>query len=410
VNVLFLDQFSALGGAQQCLLDLLPAVEERGWKARAAVPTGGQLVGLLRGQGVTVDEVRCGPYRSGQKSAADILRFAADTPALAAKIADLLDRNPTDLIYVNGPRMLIPAALGAHGRVPILFHAHHAISQRSAAYLEGLALKYSRATVAACCEAVARPVRKWVAGERIHVIPNGTRDMGFRVYPLPDGRGSAGRGSVMGGSEAVAGGSGARIGVIGRISPEKGQAEFLRAAALLVARMPDARFVICGAPLFGDRSYYLEVLRLAAHLPVEFLDWQEDVGVVMRELDVLVIPSRQEGMPRVLLEAFSAGVPVVAFPVGGMPEVIEDGVTGFLARGDLATTLEYVLGSGPKRLRDVARNARRQWDRRYTVAAYRAGITTLMEQCVRHPRSETAAPRPRRSEMHPPAPKDSRSG
>jgi glycosyltransferase involved in cell wall biosynthesis len=197
--------------------------------------------------------------------------------------------------------------------------------------------------------------------------------------------------------------------VIGRISPEKGQVEFLRAAALLAARMPDARFVICGAPLFGDRSYYLEVLRLAAHLPVEFLDWQEDVSVVMRDLDVLVIPSRQEGMPRVLLEAFSAGVPVVASPVGGMPEVIEDGVTGFLAWEDLGTTLEDVLGSDRKRLVNVARNARRQWERRYTVETYRMGITNLMEQCVRHPRSETAEPLPRRSEMHPPAPKDSRS-
>jgi glycosyltransferase involved in cell wall biosynthesis len=405
VNVLFLDQFSALGGAQQCLLDLLPAIEERGWKARAAVPPGGQLVGLLRAKGVEVEEIRFGPYRSGKKSAGDILRFAADTPALAAKIADLLERVPTELIYVNGPRMLIPAALGAHGRVPILFHAHHAIAQRSAAYIEGLALKHSRATVAACCEAVALPLRKWVAGERIHVIPNGTADMGFRVCPLPDGRGSMGRGSGV-----AEGDRGARIGVIGRISPEKGQVEFLRAAALLIARVPETKFVICGAPLFGDRSYYLEVLRLAGHLPVEFLDWQEDVAGVMRALDVLVIPSGQEGMPRVLLEAFSAGVPVVAFPVGGMTEVIEDGVTGFLASGDLAATLEEVLGSGPQRLATVARNARRQWERRYTVETYRMGITNLMEQCVRRPGSETAAPRSRTPELRPPAPKDSQSG
>ncbi len=394
MNVLFLDQFSALGGAQQCLLDLLPAIEERGWKARAAVPPGGQLVGLLRAKGVEVEEIRCGPYRSGKKSAGDILRFAADTPALAAKIADLLERVPTDLIYVNGPRMLIPAALGAHGRVPILFHAHHAIAQRSAAYLEGLALKHSRATVAACCEAVALPLRKWVKGERIHVIPNGTQDMSR------DHQGA--------GRRATPNGRDARIGVIGRISPEKGQVEFLRAATLLIARVPDAKFVICGAPLFGDRSYYLEVLRFAAHLPVEFLDWQEDVAAVMRALDVLVIPSRQEGMPRVLLEAFSAGVPAVAFPVGGMTEVIEDGVTGFLASGDLATTLEAVL-SDPKRLDVVARNARRQWERRYTVETYRTGITNLMEKCVRHSTSETALPRSRTPELRPPAPKDSQS-
>jgi glycosyltransferase involved in cell wall biosynthesis len=206
-------------------------------------------------------------------------------------------------------------------------------------------------------------------------VPNGTADFGFveRTFEKQ------------------------RVGIIGRIAPEKGQTEFLRAAALLVERGSQARFVVCGAPLFGDRAYYKEVLRLAAGLPVEFLDWQDDIASVMRDLDVLVIPSKQEGMPRVLLEAFSAGVPVVAFPVGGIPEVIEDGVTGFLARKELAQTLQEVLKSDPQMLRGIARNARREWERRYTVGVYRERIMNLMEQCVPHAAHGTAAPQQRRS-------------
>ena len=377
MNVLFLDQFSALGGAQRCLLDLLPAIEERGWSARVAVPPGGPLVEILRARGVPVDELPSGAYGCGRKSAADILKFAADVPAQAAAIRALLDQSRTDLVYVNGPRLLIAAALATRGRAPILFHAHNYVAQRSARALEGLALRRSGAVVVACCDAVALPLRKWV--ERVYTVPNGTADLGFVERSFEKQREL-------------------RIGIIGRIAPEKGQAEFLRAAALLVRRAAHVRFVVCGAPLFGDHHYYKEVLRLGAGLPVEFLDWQGDVGVVMRNLDVLVIASKLEGMPRVLLEAFSAGLPVVAFPVGGIPEVIEDEVTGFLTRpGGLATRLQEVLESDPSKLRAVAHRARCEWEQRYTLAAYREGITNRMEQCVLHRARETAAPQPRRS-------------
>lgn len=375
MNVLFLDQYSVLGGAQQCLLDLLPGIEERGWSARAAVPPGGPLVEILRGRGMRVDEIRCGPYGNGHKSGADVVQFAADVPRQRAAISELIRGSRTDLVYVNGPRLLVAAALATRGRVPMLFHAHHRIAQGSARYVEGMALRRAVAMIAACCDAVARPLRELVPDERVHVIPNGTADLGFAERKAGNQR---------------------RIGVIGRIAPEKGQAAFLEAAARLLQRGVDARFVICGAPLFGDGNYYNEVLRLAAGLPVEFLDWQDDVGAVMRNLDLLVIPSKQEGMPRVLLEAFCVGVPVVAFAVGGIPEVIENRVTGFLA-DDLATTLEEVLKADSQVLQGIALDARREWERRYTVGTYRERITNLMEQAVRRPGLETTGPRRRKS-------------
>lgn len=382
MNILFLDQFSVLGGAQQCLLDLLPALDQKGWSARAAVPCGGPLVGILRSRGMRVEELPSGAYRSGRKSAADLLQFAADVPRQAAAIGALLDESPADLVYVNGPRLLVAAALAARRRAPILFHAHHFVAQGSARFLEGFALRQSMATVAACCDAVAQPLRKWVP--EVHLIPNGTADLGFVARRF-------GKQSEQ------------RVGIIGRIAPGKGHAELLQAASILVPHAPHVRFVVCGAPLFDDRAYYNDVLRLAAGLPMEFMDWQNDIAAVMRDLDVLVIPSKHEGMPRVLLEAFSAGLPVVAFPVGGIPEVIENEVTGFLTRGhapaELAAKLREVLESSPERLRPVASNARREWERRYTVAAYRDRVTDLMERCVPRPSRETAAPPSRRSAL-----------
>jgi glycosyltransferase involved in cell wall biosynthesis len=324
---------------------------------------------LERARGIRVDEIQSGPYQSGRKSAADLLRFATDVPAQISRIAALLDG--TDLLYVNGPRLLTAAAIASRGRVPILFHAHHAVEQRGAAYLEGLALRHSRAHVAAISEATAAPLRKWVPPERIHTIPNGSADLGFRERKFEPGRE-------------------VRIGMVGRIAPDKGQREFLRAAELLAPQAPHVRFVICGAPLFADRAYYDEVLSLAAGLrvewPVELIDWQPDAGPVMRDLDILAIPSRREGMSRVLIEALSAGLPVVAFPVGGIPEVVDNGITGFLTRDaspvELAATFNEVLNTSQDKLASITRNARRQWELRYTLDRYRAGIANLMEQCA----------------------------
>src|SRR5580658_10813617 len=102
MNILCLDQFGELGGAQRCLLDEIPAMTGRGWTVHLAAP-GGQLAGRAATLGATVDPIRCGPYSSGKKTLADMARFAVEAPRLAREIRGLLRRYHADLIYVNGP-------------------------------------------------------------------------------------------------------------------------------------------------------------------------------------------------------------------------------------------------------------------------------------------------------------------
>jgi hypothetical protein len=129
MKILFLDQYSDLGGAQLCLLDLMPAVVWAGWEARVAVPGSGPLVGRLRKLGVAVESLPLGSYSAYRKSAWDIVRFAASTPRLVLAIRRLVKRFRPDLIYVNGPR-LVPAARIARRSSTTVSRGH--LNQRSA--------------------------------------------------------------------------------------------------------------------------------------------------------------------------------------------------------------------------------------------------------------------------------------
>jgi len=360
VHILFLDQYSDLGGAQACLLDLMPAIQAQGWTAHAAVPAGGPLIDRLRSMCVTVHEVQCGPYRSGTKRLADFLRFPFDIARQTRTLRRLLDQTQFDLVYVNGARLLPAAAIAVQGRAPMVFHAHWRYAG-AAAWVARWSILRSSATVIACCRYVTEPLG--VAEQRLRVIPNGVADCGFRKRSF----------------DAAAG---FRIGIIGRIAPEKGQAEFLRAAALLAPEFPNSRFVICGAPLFADQRYQDEVRRHACGLAVEFLGWRNDIASVLEQLDLLIIASSEEGLPRVLLEAFSAGVPVVAFPSGGIPEALVDEHTGFLAQPSSAEALgariRSLMTGDPNRLHEIAHNARRAWERLYNVSLFRSRIISLL--------------------------------
>jgi len=366
VKILFLDQFSDLGGAQQVLLDTLGAARERGWQAHVVIPEHGPLWDEIRSRGLAASPIVCGPYRSGKKSAVDALQFPFDLQHQVRSLTRMARHGEFDLIYVNGPRLLPAVALVNRGRARVLFHAHSHIRQKSAAWLAGWSIRRASAGVVACSDSVAEPLRSH--SDHVQVIPNGVRDFGYRQRTF-------GRDGYW------------RIGMLGRVAPEKGQAEFVRAAALLRSDLPRAEFVICGAPLFGASESYSDAVRAAARgLPIEFVGWQADVSGVLHKLDLLVVPSKEEGMGRVVLEAFSAGVPVIAYPTGGIPEVVADGETGFLTRATsveaLAARICEVVKGDYGELKTVALNARRAWQRSYTIAVYQERITRWMESLV----------------------------
>jgi len=120
------------------------------------------------------------------------------------------------------------------------------------------------------------------------------------------------------------------VGVVGRLVEDKGQDDFLRAAAIILKRRPETRFVLVGN---GPREAALKDLavRLGLASPVRFLGFRDDVPEITAALSVSVLPSIDcDASSAVLKEALACGVPAVATSIGGAAEILQDGVTGLV--------------------------------------------------------------------------------
>jgi glycosyltransferase involved in cell wall biosynthesis len=220
------------------------------------------------------------------------------------------------------------------------------------------------ARVIACCRFVSDPWRPFVRPENLSVIYNGVPGP---ASLLPPREGPP------------------RAGCIGRIAPEKGQREFLAAASIVCRALPDCRFLVYGAPLFSEPRYSEEVRAAAAGLPVEFAGWVPDVYAALAGLDLVLAPSAaHEATPRVVLEAFAAGVPVVAFRSGGIPEVLDHGHGGWLADSveEMARLSVDFLTAAPEVRAAVGQAARDNWRRRFTLDRFQEAVIRQLENHV----------------------------
>jgi len=161
------------------------------------------------------------------------------------------------------------------------------------------------------------------------------------------------------------------VGYVGRLSPEKGQADLLAAAAQLMPQIPELSIALVGdGPDRDCLKRRAESLGIANR--VIFTGHLQDVRPVFRDIDVLALTSHTEGFPNVVLEALCMETPVVANDVGGVREIIEDGVTGVLlpprSPDDIAQGLARML-KAPEWARSLALQGKRVVLERFTFRA-----------------------------------------
>jgi glycosyltransferase involved in cell wall biosynthesis len=167
-----------------------------------------------------------------------------------------------------------------------------------------------------------------------------------------------------------------RIGYIGRFSTEKNPLGFIDLFERLAECLPRLAATIAGdGPMVDDVRTRVKASPAAKRLT--YLGRVLDVSDALRTLDVLVVPSKLDGRPNIVMEANACGVPVIGAPVGGIPELIEEGVNGYLAaptETDRIATWLRAWDEDPSLLSEI-RSSSRKWaearfDRSRMIADY----------------------------------------
>ncbi len=160
------------------------------------------------------------------------------------------------------------------------------------------------------------------------------------------------------------------LGVVARLSDEKGVDRAVRATRALVEKYPDVRLHIIGdGPAFEP----LRALAIEQHVApqVRFWGWQTPTQRFYEAMDTLLVPSRTEGLPNVALEAMAMCVPVAATDVGGVSKLLQRGRCGVLLNGDECawpSEIEPLIVSAERRA-ELARRARRRIEEHYSFVA-----------------------------------------
>ncbi len=323
-----------LGGAQRNTLDTVSGLDRGAFEVGLACAARGDLLAEARGLAdVELFEL---PHLRRELRPLDDLRGLRELRRAIRSFRP-------DIVHTHSSKAGILGRAAAHReRVPVVVHTIHGFgfgphqpAPVRAALLaaERVAARWTTAFVAVARRNLEEGVRLGLfeAG-RARVIRSGIELDAFRAH-----RGGAAVRRELGIPAAAP-----LVVQIACFKPQKAPERFVELAAALAARFPEAHFVLVGD---GALRRALERRRAAAglvariHLP----GWRRDVPAVLDAATVVTLTSRFEGLPRVLVEALAAGVPVAAMAVDGVAEVVRDGVNGFVTPpGDVAALAERV--------------------------------------------------------------------
>jgi glycosyltransferase involved in cell wall biosynthesis len=131
--------------------------------------------------------------------------------------------------------------------------------------------------------------------------------------------------------------------MIACLKPQKAPLDFIKVCDLVRKALPEAHYLLVGDGVLRE-SVAREIDKRHLQPRVHLLGWRQDIAHLLQAIDVLVLTSRWEGLPRVFPQAMAAGVPIVATRVDGAPEAIMDGVNGFLLpAGDLPGMAQKII-------------------------------------------------------------------
>jgi glycosyltransferase involved in cell wall biosynthesis len=296
--------------------------------------------------------------------------------ATMGAIRELAARAKADVIHAHGYKADIYEYLALRrAGAPLVSTCHTWYDTDRMLLLYGMADRFvlrSYTRVVAVSEEVRqRLLKAGVREDRIRMVRNGIDLRPFREA-------SASLRSELGVDGALI------VGLVGRLAWEKGVDVFVRAAARVLAQMPEARFVVVGEGPDREKLQRL-VEELKVGDGVRMLGRREDMPGVYASLDVMVSSSRQEGLPMAILEGMASGLPLVATAVGEVPTVVKDDRTGVLVPPDDAEALAAAIAGllrDPERRRRLGAAARQLMEDEYSAERMTADYLRVYDEAI----------------------------
>ena len=317
------------GGTRRHLRDLVSALDRRVFRVALAVSCERDPafracdVPAYRASGIPVYEV---PMRRRIDPLADAVAFV--------KLVGVVRRVRPQVIHAHSSKAGFLARLaGVLCRVPVVYTPHGfpflmACGERFRRFyrfLEWVARRATAAVIAVSEEEVREALGLGYASDRVFLIRNG-------VVPRDSGAVTVREKGPL------------SVGFFGRLTRQKGPDVLLEAVPGIVAHLPQVGFCFYGdGEMAAELHAQADARQLTACVKFKGACPQDETVARMRETDVVVVPSRWEGCPYVVLEAFQAGVPLVSAAVGGIPDLIKNGENGLLVAADDSEALGDAL-------------------------------------------------------------------
>lgn len=307
-----------IAGGQRVCQQIVEALLEEGHEALVVSPSDGPFINLLRNKGIPVFFL---PFEKTYSFHRAFL------------LSRLIQRENIDIVHTHGMVPLnIQARLAAKlAGVPCISHIHIAnvfnsnpFIRKYQVFLDNWTSNFCSKLIAVSSSTKRSLVEQGIPENRITVIHNGVNPQ-----KIQHRRGS----EDIFRSLRIKPGT-RLVGVIGRLCPVKGQEDFLRTVSLINRETPDVTWLIVGKDIEFGNKYERKLRDLSKDLNLNgniiFTGHQEDTFSLLNAMEFLVLPSKAEGMPLVVLEAMALRKAVIAMDVGGVSEEVQDGKTGVL--------------------------------------------------------------------------------
>ena len=303
-----------------------------------------------------------------------------DTQVFAQLKQVIAEINPDILETRNVKSHFLVRLLGLHRKYPWVAwnHGYTATSRLDRAYtqLDRWSLRGAYRVVTVCRPFAEQIERLGVQRDRVTILHNSVKPF---VPPPQEAVQSVRRELGVADDEAV-------ILSVGRLSQEKGHADLIHAAATLNAMSGAPRFRVV---IVGDGREQERLAQLASRLGIEtritFAGFQRDTRPYYAMATVVAVPSHSEGSPNVVLEAMAAGLPIAANAVGGVPEILQENVTGLMVPPRnpeaMAKAILRILSDQELRVR-LGAAARARAESSHTPEAYRRTLVEFYQNTL----------------------------